>query len=348
MSSEPSASATLPSAAFLERFHARAAAAQDGIVRFDAFVDLALYDPVVGYYRQDRARVGYGAGTDFYTASTSGPLFGELVSAACATLLAGEDLSAYTFVEIGAESPEGILAGVAAPFGARRTVAVGNAIEVSGRCIVFSNELFDAQPFRRWVWRGSHWREIGVVAEPDGHGGQQLREALLPLSETIEPAEPHHQHIQFPNTAAEGYVLDLPVAANALLSSIAAQTWQGLFVAFDYGKSWAQLAHETPGGTARAYFRHEQHNDLLARPGHQDLTCHVVWDWLAGGLKQHCFQSVQVESQESFFVHHAGNFISQTMAAEATRMSARKLSLMQLLHPANLGQKFQVLHGLRR
>ena len=82
MPPEPLPPSTLPSPAFLERFHARAAAAQDGVVRFDAFVDLALYDPVVGYYRQNRPRVGYAPGTDFYTASTSGPLFGELVSAA--------------------------------------------------------------------------------------------------------------------------------------------------------------------------------------------------------------------------------------------------------------------------
>jgi SAM-dependent MidA family methyltransferase len=345
MPSELPTHSSPPSAAFLERFHARAAGAQDGIVRFDAFVDLALYDPVVGYYRQNRARVGYGDGTDFYTASTSGPLFGELVSAACETLLAGEDPAAYTFVEIGTESPDGILAQVTTRFGAKKTIAVGDPIELSGRCVVFSNELFDAQPFRRWVRRGNHWREIGVIAEPTSDSGQQLREALLPLSETVVPIE-HDIHL--PDTAPDGYVLDLPIATTALLTSIAKQSWEGLFIAFDYGKSWAQLSSETPGGTARAYFRHEQHNDLLARPGQQDLTCHVVWDWLADGLKKHCFQSVQVESQESFFVHHAGNFIGQTMAVEATRMSARKLSLMQLLHPANLGQKFQVLHGVRR
>jgi len=333
-----------PSAVFLERFHARAAAAANGVLRFDAFVDLALYDPVIGYYRQNRARVGYGSGTDFYTASTSGPLFGELVSAACRTLLGGEDPSSYTFVEIGAESPDGILGQVAAPFRANRVVAIGDAIELSGRCVVFSNELFDAQPFRRWIRRGDEWREIGVVAESTAEG-QQLHEALVPLSETILPAE---NDIQFPDTAPEGYILDLPVAASALLTSIVNQPWQGLFVAFDYGKTWAQIAHETPAGTARAYFRHEQHNDLLARPGLQDLTCHVVWDWLAEGLRRHQFENVQVQSQEAFFVHHAGDFIGQTMAAEATRVSPRKLSLMQLLHPANLGQKFQVLHGRRK
>src|SRR5258708_20888689 len=46
-------------------------------ISFARFMALALYDPRVGYYCRDRARVGYAAGTDFFTASTSGPIFGD-------------------------------------------------------------------------------------------------------------------------------------------------------------------------------------------------------------------------------------------------------------------------------
>ena len=59
------------------------------------------------------------------------------------------------------------------------------------------------------------------------------------------------------------------------------------------------------------------------------------------------FADAKVESQEAFFIHHAGAFLSQAMAEEASRLSQRKRALMQLLHPSHLGQKFQVLHGLR-
>ena len=50
---------------------------------FARFMELALYHPVVGYYQRDRVRIGLGGRTDFFTATTSGPMFGELVSAAC-------------------------------------------------------------------------------------------------------------------------------------------------------------------------------------------------------------------------------------------------------------------------
>jgi len=195
--------------------------------------------------------------------------------------------------------------------------------------VIFSNELLDAQPCRRFVARAGAWREFGVG----------LRRGLLTAVE-LDAVDPP----PLPPSAPDGFVFDAPLAAVALLDQISAQPWTGLFVACDYGKTWAELA-ATPGGTLRAYHRHRQSNDLLARPGEQDLTCHVCWDWLTAALVRRGFPAPVVESQESFFIHHAGARIAA--AAEAPRLSPKKLALMQLLHPAHLGQKFQVLHARR-
>ena len=316
---------------FAAAFLARAGA--PGVLTFAEFMDLALFHPELGYYLRDRKRVGYGRGTDFYTASTSGAVFGEMVAAACVTLLGGEERAReHTFVEIGAEPGGGVLAGGSHPFAAVRIVRVGEAPEIHGRCVVFSNELFDAQPLRRFIRRGAAWRELGVRL----HDGSLVETELDAVSAPWLPAD-----------APEGYVFDAPRAAVDLAAALAAQPWTGLFVAFDYGKSFAELATAAPAGTARAYYQHTQSNDLLARAGEQDLTAHVCWDWLADALDRSGFIKTQVESQESFFIHHAGGFLSQAMAAEAARTSQRKLALLQLLHPSHLGQKFQVLHGRR-
>ncbi|MFA6962360.1 MAG: SAM-dependent methyltransferase [Opitutaceae bacterium] len=317
---------------FTAAFQERAGAG--GVLTFAGFMELALYHPALGYYRQTRNRVGYGQGTDFYTATSSGTIFGEMVAAACVTLLGGTDQAReHTFVEIGAEPAGGVLTGVAHPFAGTRTVRVGEALEISGPCVVFSNELFDAQPLRRFVRRGMAWRELGV----------QLKDGIL---SEIELGEVTAEWL--PGSVNEGYVFDAPQAAAELAVAIAAQPWTGLFVAFDYGKSLSELATDTPAGTARAYFQHKQSNDLFAQPGEQDLTGHVCWDWLTTALDQSGFRPTTVESQESFFIHHAGEFVAHAMAAEASRLSQRKLALMQLLHPSYLGQKFQVLHGLRK
>src|ERR1051325_1988278 len=88
----------------------RAHADRDGVMSFARFMEIALYHPEVGYYRRSKARIGYAPGTDFFTASTSGGIFGELVCAACVKLLGQRDPRAHAFVEIGAENNAGVLA----------------------------------------------------------------------------------------------------------------------------------------------------------------------------------------------------------------------------------------------
>ena len=95
----------------------------------------------------------------------------------------------------------------------------------------------------------------------------------------------------------------------------------------------------------RAYRRHAQTNDLLAHPGEQDLTCHVCWDWLSEAVEQNGFARPVLDSQETFFMNHASSAIEEMLKAEAERFSPRKQSLLQLLHPAHLGRKFQALHA---
>jgi len=305
-----------------------------GVLRFDRFVNLALYHPEVGYYRQSRPRVGRGPGTDFYTATTSGPIFGEMIIAACRALLPGTNPGGCIFVEIGAEPGHGILEGQMHPFGATRTITCGQSIELSGPCIVFSNELFDAQPFRRFVRQGGCWHEFAVCAQGDR------------LAEVLEVPDPFPAEL--PPVAPEGYVIDAPYAAAELLRQVARQPWQGLFMTCDYGRTWKELTESTPAGTARAYHAHVQNNQLLERPGEQDLTCHVCWDWLEAELEANGFQPRVLETHETFFIRHAAELISGIVAAEAGRFSRRKQALQQLLHPAHLGQKFQVLHALRQ
>ena len=320
-----------PSAAFLRRFHT--VAGRDGVLPFARFMELALYDQEVGYYRQNRPRVGRTPSADFYTATSVGSLFGELIVAGCVALAGEKFCSECAFVEIGAEPDGGILREVSHPFSESRTIQVGEPIALSGQCVVFSNELFDAQPCRRFVRRQSAWAELAVACEAD-----QLREIEIPL-DTVPT--------YLTADAPEGYIIDAPRAAADLLQEIVSQPWQGLLLACDYGKTWTEISTACPQGTMRAYRNHQQSNDLLAWPGEQDLTCHICWDWLQTRMLATGFEAALVESQETFFVRHAAPLLETTMKSEASRLSARKMALMQLIHPAYLGQKFQVLHGIR-
>ena len=237
-------------------------------VPFARFMELALYHPEAGYYARDRPRIGRDTQSDFYTATSLGPLFGELVAAAAVTLLGPLEPADFIFVEIGAEpidkaqgrplgiardrpfdgaqggplgmaendsAGRGVLRQVAHRFGGYRTISLGEQIVLPPRCIVFSNELFDAIPCHRLVGRDGAWRELGV-AWRDG--------ALVEVELPAFSAEVATVSASLPSDPTEGYHLDLPLRSVAMLQQIASQSWHGLFLAFDYGKSWRELTAE--------------------------------------------------------------------------------------------------------
>ena len=308
-------------------------------VSFARYMELAMFHPTAGYYTRKFKRVGRDEKADFSTATSFSPVFGELVVAAAVQLLGATKPGDLDFVEIGAEPGGGILRDVAHPFASYRTISFGQPFDIPPKAVVFSNELFDVQPCHRVVWRGGQWRELGVALH-----GRHLREVELSALTPELAAEIG----RLPKTSQENYHIDLPLRTIPLLDRIIRQPWTGLFLAFDYGKDWEELALHIPQGTVRTYYRHRMGNDLYARPGKQDLTYHVCWDWLQDGLIRAGFGEPRVNSQETFFVHHAKTALEAMSKAETSSFSLRKRMLMQLLHPANMGQKFQALHALRK
>lgn len=307
-------------------------------VPFARYMELAMYHPTTGYYTRDFKRVGRDERADFFTATTFSPVFGELVVAAAVKLLAPAKPADHTFVEVAAEPGAGILRDIAHPFARYQTISYGQPFVFPAQSVVFSNELFDAQPFHRVVWREGRWRELGVALH-----GRHLREVALP---DFSPELAAYAD-RLPKSAEENYRIDLPIRTVPILERIVGPKWRGLFLAFDYGKFWAELAEHTPAGTLRTYHRQKMGSDLLGRPGKQDITGHICWDWLEDGLVHAGFGETRIDSQESFFMTHASEALAAITKAEASSFSPRKRMLMQLLHPANMGQKFQALHALR-
>jgi SAM-dependent MidA family methyltransferase len=306
--------------------------ARGGVVPFSRLMQSALYAPGLGYYVAERVRVGKGAGTDFTTAAALGPMFGELVAAAAGQLVG--DLAAHALVEVGAEPGQSHFAGVAGRFAAHHVYRVGEEPRLPARAVLVANELFDAQPFDRFIFRDGAWRELGVRV--DGAG---LAPEVLPAF--TDPAAP--AFIAGLPAAPEGWILDVPFAAERLLAKLLAGGWTGAAIFLDYGKTVAQCLETSPAGTARAYHRHQLSGDILVRLGSQDLTCHVLWDRLEPILDAAGFRAA-LDRQEAFFVKQAAAAMERIAASGDPEATGR---LRALTHPAHFGSKFQVLHGVR-
>ncbi len=316
-------------------------AGPNGVLSYRDFVAEALYAPGLGYYQHaERVRVGRGAGTDFYTAtSLRGGIFGRLLRAAAAKLIEPEAPKDYALLEVGAEPGAGVFGRDAEPFTQIITRRLGDELRPPARSVIFANEWLDAQPFHRFVFRRGVWRELGVRVDGEDLAEVEL-EGMSPAAQSLVPS--------LPTVAPEEYHLDISLDAEELLRELTAAPSRGAIILADYGHDWAELINERPVGTARAYYRHEISDALLARPGEQDLTCHVCWDRLERVLQKNGFADVRVERQEAFFMRHAAAEIEKLLAENAEAFSPARQTLMELLHPAHLGGKFQLLAGRRK
>lgn len=292
------------------------------------FCQQALYGPQ-GYYRAPRPRVGRTAQADFYTAS-SVPLFARLLAAALGTLAQLNNLPNPHVAEVGNEPGTALLPTPPPGFASTSSHPLGAPASFHSPSIVFSNELLDAQPFERARFDTQKgWQLLGC----------DFDQKIFDL--TLGPA-PEALSQLLGDDWPEGATVDVSLEALALIDRLCAGGWRGVWVAFDYGLSLADL-RENPRPTARAYAHHTQLSlqEAFNLPlGSVDLTHHVIWDLVASRLAQNGFRIHPVLTQEAFFVHYA--------AAEFPKLTPEeRRQLATLLHPANMGAKFQALVATR-
>lgn len=309
----------------------------DAPISYRDYIDIALYTKKLGYYEAKRERVGRSSDRDFYTAESLGPVFAQLVVTAIEDLLPDDIRRQATFIEIAAEPERALLDSLdSSPFSTSRVIRLGDQLSARGPVVIFANEWLDALPFHRLIYLNGKWHERGVIIKDNA-----LSETLLPeLSAPVEAVKD-----RLPKSIEEGYQLDLPLEAESALKHLIEQDWTGLLLLFDYGKTWDALINDTPNGTARTFYRHQQGQDLIESPGERDITCDVCWSSLENILKASGLRDCTLESQEAFLVKRAARGAEAIIAESAGHFSHRRQTLMELIHPANMGQRFQVLWG---
>jgi SAM-dependent MidA family methyltransferase len=310
-------------------------------ISYRDYIEAALYTEGFGYYTQTTSALGAANNT----ISTQLRALGESLQNSSrrqqSTYSVRRKRRPVLFTEIAAEPGTSLLSHLEShPFGDEQVIRQGEPIQPNGSVIIFANEWLDALPFHRLIYRDGAWRERGVGLDADG----QLVEVLLDQlsSEVAAVAD------RLPPQIEDGYELDLPLEAEAALADLLAQDWSGLILLFDYGRTWTSLLQDHPSGTARTYKKQVQANDLLETPGACDITCDINWTPLQAQMEAAGLQSVRLESQESFIVQRAQGTAKAIVSGSAGSFSPDRQTLMQLIHPANMGQRFQVLWGYGR
>src|SRR5712664_213740 len=293
-----------PDVAIAERLCARIE--RDGPISFHEWMQAALYDEREGYYcRLDR--IPQGRAGDYRTAPETSPLFAATFAWYFSKLFAELFFEmgsppAWAIFEAGAgggEFARGVLKSLQSHYPevfsatsyvidelspAMRRRASARLSEFAERVtfqrfdeitnpagvgVVFSNELIDAFPVHRITIRNGKLRELYV--------GSNERNFIWVEREPDERLAEYSGRIEL--RLGEGQIAEINLEAERFISSAAGLFTRGYLVTVDYGAERSELLDSPDrfNGTLRAFHRHHLVDDVLARPGEQDLTTTVDW-----------------------------------------------------------------------
>lgn len=371
MSDSPLPDDALAHSARLQALIREQIAAAGGAIPFWRFMELALYAPGLGYYSAGATK--FGAAGDFVTAPELGPLFAECVALALAPSLRALGRQAR-FLEVGAGS--GRFAGdviaqlreldamparyailepsadlrdrqqahlqailPAADFA--RVEWLQGPMPDDWNGVLFANEVLDALPTSRFAIQGGEVFEEHVAIDGDGFCiVERPADALL-------TAAVRHVESQLDGPFADGHRAELLPQLPYWLQAVAGGLRSGALLFVDYG--YPRREYYDPrrrDGTLRAFHRHRLVEDVLARPGLQDITASVDFTALAEAGTGAGFDLAGYCTQASFLI---GNGLEQRLAAhearahdEAARYALRQQAKM-LTVPGGMGERFQVM-----
>jgi SAM-dependent MidA family methyltransferase len=334
----------------------------------------ALYDPTEGYYcRSDQTR--WGRKGDYRTSPDRSSLFAATFARYFARLY--DDLgrpAQWTIVESGAGDghfAHGVLQTLLKSF-PRVFAATSYVIdELSQHSrslarqrlepfidrvkfmelgdveidpgIVFSNELVDAFPVHRVTRNGTRLQEFYVTVGDSGNFEWLLDGPTGDLSPQLAK-----YFSEFGIELGEGQIAEVNPGIEGWLRKIADKQCRGYVVTVDYGASADDLYSTTTrqSGTLRGFHRHKFVDDLLARPGEQDLTTTVNWSLVMSVGGRLGFEVVEFTRQDQFLL--AAGFLEQlTVESEQCGDESERLRLStaarEMILPDSMASHFQVL-----
>jgi SAM-dependent MidA family methyltransferase len=341
-------------------------------ITFADYMNLVLYHPEYGYYSS--GRVAIGASGDFFTSSSLGQDFGELLAkqlveiweilgfpepfmlvelGAGSGLLASDILSylqqnyldcfnALEYIII--EQAEGLIErqqNLLKPWLARGLKIFWKSWqEILDNSIVgciFSNELVDALPVHQVAIAQGHLKEI-YVAHSQGRLIESIDEISTPkLAEYFNLVDVDLPSDSYP----EGYRTEVNLAALDWLKTVSNKLKRGYLLTIDYGYSARRYYNpQRYRGTLQCYFQHRRHDDPYSKIGYQDITAHVDFTALERQGKLCGLHKIGFTQQGLFLMALGlGDRLCELSSGKYNfeQIIKRRDALHQLIDPAGLG-----------
>jgi len=337
-----------------------------GPIPFSRYMEMALYQPGLGYYSAGLHKLG--AAGDFVTSPELGSLFAGCLARQIEEI--SQCLGEYDILEIGAGSghlaadilqllDKGLLPGrymildrsadlrqvqrehlsSVAPGLLDRVEWLDHPPDRLWRGVLLANEVIDALVIERFQVANSGLKQL-CVGEQDGGFAWVDRPAPGEMVNSFEALG-----VDFP----ANYRSELSLQLFPWLKAMTASMQQGLALFIDYGYPRREYyLQERNDGTLICHYRHRAHDDVFLWPGLQDITAFVDFTLLAEAADQ-CGLQVEGYTSQAMFLFGCG--LDQVLAAQTAVSADGGMALntqtRQLTLPGMMGERFQVM-GLGR
>jgi SAM-dependent MidA family methyltransferase len=355
------------SAALLKRIHA-VIVAEGGWIGFDRYMQLALYEPGLGYYSAGARK--FGAGGDFITAPEVAPVFSRCLALQCAEVLrelgpesrllelgAGSGaMAAELLAELerqGALPAEYWILDLSADLRQRQRETLEglvphllprvqwlDSLPASPFCgMILANEVLDALTFERFTIRSGDINALGVSSE---FGQLQLAEvrAASRLVAAVRRIE-----ADTGAALANGYESEVCAGLAPWFESIASSLERGVLLFIDYGLPRREYySAERTRGTLLCHFRHRFHEDALTHVGLQDITAWVDFTAVAEAAQGAGCEVAGYTTQAHFLIGCGlGDFVANVEGLELAQRLNLSRQAMVLTLPGEMGERFKVI-----
>jgi SAM-dependent MidA family methyltransferase len=343
-----------------------------GWIRFSEFMNIALYEPALGYYSGGLQK--FGQHGDFITAPEVSPLFGQCLANQISEILrsfhdekkillefgAGSGLLAADILlrleKLGALPDEYLILELSAELRQRQQQTMKqNAAHLYERvrwldqfpddvesAIVIANEVLDAMPVECFRVKNNNANEIESLMV--GVEDETLVSSYLPAGKhTIETIASIKQRsdIEF----SDNYQSEYNPAIAGWLATLAGKINKLVILLIDYGYNEKEYYHaDRSMGTLTCYYQHRAHSDFFWWPGLQDITAFVNFTdvaYSAAGLGM----DVSGYTTQAAFLLACG--LARLHAEQVTDDVQQQIKLSQqiktLTLPSEMGDRFKVM-----
>jgi len=337
-----------------------------GWISFAKYMQLALYEPGLGYYSAGARKLG--AAGDFITAPEVAPVFSRCLAVQCEEVL--HALGGGDVLELGAGS--GMMAAELLGELARRDCLPGRyrILDVSADLrerqrttlaaavpqllervewldrlpedfagIVVANEVLDALPVERFVVRGGAVNALGVTSQLGRLEWSEAR-ATAALADAVRDVE-RDTGIAWPG----GYTSEINLGLADWLAALAASVQRGVLLFVDYGLPRREFySAERGDGTLLCHFRHRFHDDPFTRPGLQDITAWVDFTAVAGAGQAAGLEVAGYTTQAHFLIGCGlGEFVADVSGLDVVSRVHLSRQAMVLTLPGEMGERFKAI-----